>query len=82
VALTLLKLSEFNALCALHLAIDFGHDTDSYAQLIGAMAGAVDGAEIFPTAMGQTVARRLKADYGEDVSDWVKLLCPASRGTQ
>jgi ADP-ribosylglycohydrolase len=82
VALTLLKLSEFNALCALHLAIDFGHDTDSYAQLIGAMAGAVDGAEIFPKAMGQTVARRLKADYGEDVSDWVKLLCPASRGTQ
>ena len=76
VAVTLLKLSRYNGLCALHLAIDFGHDTDSYAQLIGAMAGAVEGANVFPNEMRETVAVRLQADYGEEVADWVNLLSP------
>ena len=81
VALTLLKLCNCNTLCALHLAIDFGHDTDSYAQLIGALGGAVGGANVFPLAMRQIVANRLRADYGEEVSEWTKVLS-ANSGTK
>lgn len=82
VAMTLLKLCQYDALCAMHLAIDFGHDTDSYAQLIGAMAGAVLGTDVFPAEMRQTVADRLRADYDEDISDWVTVLSPAHRETE
>lgn len=74
VALTLLKLVDYNPMAALHMAIDFGHDTDSYAQIIGAMAGAVVGTQAFPQAMRDTVAERLKQDYGETVDQWLPLL--------
>lgn len=74
VALTLLRICDHNPMCALALAIDFGHDTDSYAQLIGAFAGAVYGPEAFPVEMRETVIKRLKAEYDEDVQQWVELL--------
>jgi ADP-ribosylglycohydrolase len=74
VALTMLKLCKFNPMCSLSMAIDFGHDTDSYAQLIGAFAGAVGGVDAFPEEMRTTVSNRLKDDFGEDVRQWVKLL--------
>ena len=74
VALTLLKISNYNAMCAMHLAIDFGHDTDSYAQLIGAIAGAIHGVGVFPGEMRRVVGERLQEDYDEDVQDWLNLL--------
>ena len=40
VPLTMLKACRFNPLAAMHLTLDFGHDTDSYAQVLGAMIGA------------------------------------------
>lgn len=78
VSLTLLKLSRYDAMCALALAIDFGHDTDSYAQLIGAFAGAVYGTDVFPVAMRETVSNQLQEDFDEDLDDWVSLLTTSS----
>ena len=61
-------------LAAIHLVLDFGHDTDPAAQPIGALAGAVHGASIFPLEVQSTVAKRLKIEYGEDINVWVDLL--------
>jgi ADP-ribosylglycohydrolase len=74
VALTMLRACEFEPWSAMHLTLDFAHDTDSYAQILGAMAGAVHGINIFPIAMRTAVEQRLAADYGESIGDWVRTL--------
>lgn len=63
-----------NGLAAMHLALDFGHDTDSVAQLIGAFAGAMGGAEVFPQPMRVAVETQLINDYDESVESWADLL--------
>ena len=80
VPLTLLKLCEFDPLAAMHLTLDFGHDTDSYAQVLGALAGAVHGKDIFPKSMRVAVEQRLDADYGESIIDWIGTLNQAREG--
>jgi len=69
-----LALAEFDPLCALQLSMEWGHDTDSYAQLMGAFIGARHGSAIFPQAIRTTVAERLRLDYDEDVEQAVDLL--------
>ncbi|MEO0530849.1 MAG: ADP-ribosylglycohydrolase family protein [Planctomycetota bacterium] len=64
-------------LAAIHLAMDFGQDTDSAAQLLGAWFGALYGPELFPSEMRATVAARLQADYGEDLAEWAEVLAEA-----
>jgi len=70
VPLCLLKLCPGSPLAAMHLALDFGHDTDSYAQVLGAIAGACYGAELFPERFRNAVRDRMLADYGEDPLQW------------
>jgi len=79
VPLTMLHLSRFDPLAALHLCLDFGHDTDSYAQLLGAMVGAVHGADIFPDSLSTPIKTRLEQDFGESVEDWVSVLVSLDR---
>ncbi len=78
VPLTMLKLCEFNPLAAMHLTLDFGHDTDSYAQVLGAMAGAVHGTNLFPISMRTDVESRFLDDHGESIDQWVKTLSEAA----
>ena len=78
VPLTMLKFCEFDPLAAMHLTLDFGHDTDSYAQVLGAMAGAVHGTNIFPVSMRTDVEARFLDDYGESIDQWVKTLSEAA----
>lgn len=78
VPLTMLKLCDYDPLAAMHLTLDFGHDTDSYAQVLGAMAGAVHGPDLFPQAMQTDVAARLLDDYGESVDGWVNTVSAAA----
>lgn len=68
--LAMLHFCDWNALAALHLTLDFGHDTDSYAQVLGCMAGAVEGLDLFPVDMRGAVRRTIAADYGEDIDVW------------
>lgn len=77
-AFAFLQLCRFEPLAAMHLSLDFGHDTDSVAQTIGAFAGAIHGTEIFPQPFRAAVSERLSSDYGEDVDDWVDLLIELS----
>jgi ADP-ribosylglycohydrolase len=74
VTIAVLALSEFDPLVALQLSLEWGHDTDSYAQLVGAFIGARHGAALFPASLSGPVIERLRADYGVDLEDWVKLL--------
>lgn len=75
-----LEICDFDPLAAMHLALDFGHDTDSAAQLIGAFAGALHGPDIFPKAMRRQVSDRLQLDYGESLQEWVELLASLPKG--
>ncbi|GAB5401923.1 MAG: hypothetical protein Aurels2KO_01540 [Aureliella sp.] len=70
VPLSILKLADYSPLAAMHLTLDFGHDTDSYAQVLGAITGACCGEDIFPTQMLDAVARRMQIDFGESPARW------------
>jgi ADP-ribosylglycohydrolase len=77
-AFAFLHLCQFEPLAAMHLSLDFGHDTDSVAQTIGAFAGAIHGTELFPRPFRAAVAKRLSIEYGEDINEWVDLLVELS----
>ncbi len=70
VPLAMLKFCEYDPLAALSLTLDFGHDTDSYAQIVGCLVGAVGGASVFPAAMRQQVAAAVRRDFGVDLAAW------------
>jgi len=74
VAIVLLKIADYDPAVAMALAIDFGHDTDSYAQLIGAMIGAVCGRDVFPESLRTTVESELAIQYGERTDEWLDVL--------
>ena len=71
VPLTIFRLCRLNPLAALHLTLDFGHDTDSYAQVLGCLVGAIYGASVFPAAMQEAVRGTLQTHYEEDISQWL-----------
>lgn len=73
-ALAFLKFCNFQPLEAITVSLVFGHDTDSAAQVIGALAGAVHGAEVFPAKALRQVEDRLAADYHQTVEEWVSVL--------
>ncbi len=68
------EITRFNPMAAMELCIEFGRDTDSYAQLMGAFMGALHGPDIFPQTIRNTVIHRLETDYQEDLRAWVSLL--------
>ncbi len=74
VAFACLDICNYDPLAALQLSIEWGHDTDSYAQLVGAFVGALHGAGIFPAGLRAPVERRLKADYQIDLAAEVDFL--------
>ncbi len=74
VPIVLLQFCDFDPLAALHMTLDFRHDTDSYAQVLGAMAGAVCGEHLFPVTMRDTIRQRQAIDHGEDLDHWCEVL--------
>ncbi len=74
VAFSCLELAEYDPLAALQLSMEWGHDTDSYAQLVGAFIGALHGASVFPTAWPRAVVERLRIDHGVDLDDECRFL--------
>jgi ADP-ribosylglycohydrolase len=68
------ELAGGDALTALTLTLEWGHDTDSYAQIAGALAGALHGPEIFPVSWRSAVEQRLLADYRVSLEAEVDLL--------
>lgn len=62
-----LELVQYDPLAGLQLSVEWGHDTDSYASLVGAFSGALFGATVFDATLRGPVADRLKADHGVDL---------------
>ena len=60
-------LAEHDPLAALQLCMEWGHDSDSYAQLLGAFIGALHGPDLFPVPWRQAAADRRLADHKVDV---------------
>jgi ADP-ribosylglycohydrolase len=62
-----LALADYDPLAALQLSLEWGHDTDSYAQLLGAFIGALHGPGLFRAQWRDAVTRRLQADNQFDM---------------
>lgn len=63
VVFSCLELAAYDPLASLQLSMEWGHDTDSYAQLLGAFVGALHGPELFPAEWREAVSTRLRADH-------------------
>ena len=72
------ELTDYHPLASMELALAFGKDTDSTAQLMGAFLGARYGAGIFPEKMRTTVETRLKEQYDVDLNNWVQTIMKLS----
>lgn len=68
------EIVEYDPMASMQLMMEFGHDTDSYAQVMGAIIGAIHGKDVFPKEMRDTVNFRMKEQFGENVDDWLKLV--------
>jgi hypothetical protein len=66
------ELARYDPLATLQLIMEFGHDTDSYMQVAGALFGALHGKEVFPEDIRTTVSGRLMVDYGVSLEEWVE----------
>jgi ADP-ribosylglycohydrolase len=73
-----LDLADYAPLVALQLSLEWGHDTDSYAQLVGAFIGAIHGDSLFPQGLRHPVDQRLKADFGVDLAEEARRLAQRS----
>ena len=76
ISLAFLEIVNYNPHAALQLCMEFGHDTDSYAQVVGAFAGAMYGSQIFDQSMIDQVNMSMKDQYNQNVDDWMDLLIP------
>jgi ADP-ribosylglycohydrolase len=63
VAFACLEIADYDPLAALQLSLEWGHDTDSYAAVVGSFVGALHGPQLFPEAWRDAVVERLKADH-------------------
>lgn len=70
VCFSVLQLCQFDPLAALQLSIEWGWDSDTYPQLLGAFIGALYGEQLFQTEWKTNIAHRLRVDYDEDISTW------------
>ncbi|MDN5205244.1 ADP-ribosylglycohydrolase family protein [Fulvivirgaceae bacterium BMA10] len=68
------EMAQYHPIASMQLVLEFGHDSDSYAQLMGAFMGALHGQQVFDPVMVQTVKDRLYKDYHQSMDDWLILL--------
>jgi len=68
------EIVDYHPLASMQLMMEFGHDTDSYAQVMGAVMGAIHGKNVFPEDIRNTVNKRMKEQFGQNVNDWLELI--------
>ena len=68
------ELAGYHPLASMQIIMEFGHDTDSYAQVMGAILGAIHGKEVFPASMRNTVNQRMKEQFNQNTDDWIMLI--------
>jgi ADP-ribosylglycohydrolase len=65
---------DYHPLASMQLMIEFGHDTDSYAQVMGAVLGAIHGKDVWPEEIRTTVNFRMKEQFNQNVDDWMNII--------
>lgn len=68
------ELAEHEPLAAMQLVFEFGYDTDSYLQVLGAFVGALHGPGVFPAPMRAAVEAHLEQAHDATLAEWVALL--------
>ena len=74
VVMSCAEIVEYDPIASMQLMMEFGHDTDSYAQVMGAVMGAIHGVEVWPQHIRTTVNERMKEQFGQNVWDWMKFI--------
>ncbi len=74
VVFSIAEIAQYDPLASMQLILEFGHDTDSYAQVMGAFMGAIHGKDIFPEKMRNIVNKRMNEQFGQNVDDWMGLI--------
>ena len=74
ITFAILEYTGYDPLASMELALAFGHDTDSTAQLMGAFLGAKLGSDIFPKAVTEPVEMQLQLQYEANVDRFIELL--------
>jgi ADP-ribosylglycohydrolase len=74
VVLSCAEIVGYHPLASMQLMMEFGHDTDSYAQVMGAILGAIHGKDIWPGNIRQTVNDSMKEQFNQNVDDWMELI--------
>lgn len=74
VVMSCAEIVDYNPLASMQLIMEFGHDTDSYAQVMGAVMGAVYGKSIWPEKIVTEVNTQMKLQFNQSVSDWMKII--------
>ena len=74
VVMTCAEIVDYQPMASMQLMMEFGHDTDSYAQVMGAVLGAIHGKDVWPKDISSTVNNRMKEQFNQNVDDWMKLI--------
>ncbi|MEO1021812.1 MAG: ADP-ribosylglycohydrolase family protein [Bacteroidota bacterium] len=77
ISFSCLHFAEYNGLAAMQLTVEFGYDTDSAAQLLGAFVGAMHGGEVFADRLSDPVKEQLTDQYQVDFDKLVQTLLAA-----
>lgn len=74
VSFAFLKTTNYDTDAALQLCMEFGHDNDSYAQVVGAFTGAMYGKQIFDKEMRSKVNNQMKIQYNQSLENWIDII--------
>ena len=74
VVMSCAEIVNYHPLASMQLMNEFGHDTDSYAQVMGAILGAIHGKEVWPKEIRQTVNHRMKEHFNQNIDDWLIII--------
>ena len=77
VVLSIAEIADYHPMACMQLVMEFGHDTDSYAQVMGAVLGAIHGKEVFPQAMRELVNQRMKEQFTHSIEGWLQNIANA-----
>lgn len=74
VVFSVAEFADYHPLASMQIILEFGHDTDSYMQVMGAFLGAIHGKEVFSQEMRDTVNDQMKLQFGTSVPEWMTLI--------
>jgi len=79
IVFSIAEITEYHPRAMMQAVVDFGHDTDSYLQVMGAILGALHGKTVFPEHWRRQLDEQLQDQYGVTIPEMASLLVENSR---